>query len=210
MEQKKFVFNISPCRTDAYMPQVSRALEKRTELVSRAQHPELWSKTDKINAMTHGTSRNKGRTKVVSVLWIALGIFPFVPGLIKPQELLIPMIAGGVAIIMGISGLWRNRKNKTSPFEQAAKNLLDARSMLENGKIQISFSSDNMEIAEQVKDQTESIPYFSFEYIIETQDVFLLIFDNRAVILLKQELSNGKPDEFCGFISAAIPNYVKL
>lgn len=26
MEQKKFVFNISPCRTDAYMPQVSRAL----------------------------------------------------------------------------------------------------------------------------------------------------------------------------------------
>lgn len=210
MEQEKFVFNISPCRIDAYISQVSRALEKRTELVSRAQHPELWAKTDKINTMTHEMRWRKGRTKAVSVIWIALGIFLFVPGLIKPQEFLIPMIVGAVAIIAGVSGLWRNRSNKTSPFEQAAKNLLDARSMLENRQIQIIFTPDNMEIVEQDKEQTENIPYSSFEYIIEAENIILLIFDVRAVVLQKQELADKALNEFFDFISALILNYVKL
>lgn len=48
MEQN-FVFQCTPLEPDALIPQVSQALEVRTEFVSRAVCPKLWAVTDRLN-----------------------------------------------------------------------------------------------------------------------------------------------------------------
>lgn len=46
MADTDYIFHISPYDTEKLLPQVSRALEKRTEMVSRERFPGLWKHTD--------------------------------------------------------------------------------------------------------------------------------------------------------------------
>ncbi len=43
MADTDYIFHISPYDTEKLLPQVSRALEKRTEMVSRERFPGLWN-----------------------------------------------------------------------------------------------------------------------------------------------------------------------
>ena len=85
MDQNLFTFQISPL-PEAYIPQLAYALEKRTELLSRIKYPGLWKHTDKLN-QTPKRKKSPLRTKLLGILNLALGIFLFVPGVMKPQEL---------------------------------------------------------------------------------------------------------------------------
>lgn len=208
METAIYIFQISPYDTSSILPQVSKALDKRTELVSRERYPGLWTQTDKLNAMSQGRTRSRLRTRVTSLIFLALGIFLFVPGLVKPQELLVPLIAGGIGIIAGICGLWRSRKHKKNPFDEAAKKLLAEKSDIQPGQYQVLFSAENMIIAERGK--TEHIPYSKFECAVETADIFLLTFDERVTVLLKRDLSKGSIDDFVGFISEKVAKYQSI
>ena len=48
MADTDYIFHISPYDTEKLLPQVSRALEKRTEMVSRERFPGLWKHTDRF------------------------------------------------------------------------------------------------------------------------------------------------------------------
>ncbi len=50
MNEVRFVFRLTAYDTAALQPQVSRALEKRNEMVSRAKYPFLWKRKDKLKA----------------------------------------------------------------------------------------------------------------------------------------------------------------
>ena len=50
MEQT-FSFQITAPDPVRLCPQVSRALEQRTELVSRQKYPKMWNLTDKLNSV---------------------------------------------------------------------------------------------------------------------------------------------------------------
>lgn len=47
MSEPRFVFRLTAYDTKALLPQVSRALELRNEIVSRAKYPFLWKAKDK-------------------------------------------------------------------------------------------------------------------------------------------------------------------
>lgn len=207
MESRAFHFQISPYDTDLLLPQVSKALEKRTEQVSRSTYPGLWSASDRLHAAARGRTRSRVRTKVMSVICLALGIFLLVPGLMEPQELFVPLLAGAAAAGAGIGGLWRSRKHKKSRFDRPAKILLEGkRAVSSDPPAVVSFSESGVTLPAG-QEGGEPIPYGSFERVIETPDGVLLVFDTRAAVLQKRDLTSGTWEEFREFLMEKVPQY---
>ena len=98
MANKNFIFSIKPYDVDTLASQVGWMLEKRTELASRKKLPGLWKLTDKLNAVPRAPEaelkRRKERQRRWGGLLLVMGIFLFVPGVMKPQELPVPLFAG--------------------------------------------------------------------------------------------------------------------
>jgi len=190
----EYTFAISGYDTARLLSQVSRALETRTQMLSRQKYPGMWKMTDGLNRSA-GARQGNGRRKFFSVLCLALGIFLFVPGLMKPQELQGPLFVGAVAIGAGIGGLCRGRKKK-DPFEKAARQLLAGRDETD-GSARVVFSDAGMCICGGGE---ETVPYSDFEFFIEGEDVYLITFAGRVVLLQKKDLQQGA-EEFSAFIA---------
>lgn len=200
-------FQITRYDTTTLLPQVSQALEKRTELISRERYPGLWKIIDKLNTVSRGKRRSSFRTKIMSIICLALGIFLFVPGLLNPQELTVPLIAGAFAIATGILYLYSSRKNRKSSFDKSAKLLLTGKDTIsEKQSIVVSFSEMGMEIRVDGKDFL-SIPYTDFESILETADLFLFVYDTRITVLQKKDLTYKATNDFRNFISKNVSQY---
>jgi len=207
MAAARFVFQIGPYDTETLLPQVSKALEKRTELVSRAQYPGMWKQTDRLNAMAQGKTRSRLRTRLLSIVCLAVGIFLFVPGLVKPQELLVPLLVGAVAIGAGIGGLWRSRKRRKNPFDKSAKLLLAGKDAIPaESAVTVSFSEEGMTIPAD-NGNTELVPYSDFECAVETEDVLLFVYGERVTVLQKSDLTMGNISDFCRLISEKLAKY---
>ena len=75
--------------------ELSRALEKRTELSSRKKDPGLWRQTDRLHAYNERTGNvgtGKGRKifrTVLTIVLLLLGLFLLIPGLMDPKLSLI-------------------------------------------------------------------------------------------------------------------------
>lgn len=113
MEQN-ISFQITPLDVHQLYPQVSRALEKRTELVSREKLPKMWALTDKLNhgpRVPRAVAENRRKRRVLfGLLDWALGVFLLMSGLMEPQELLLPLLVGAVGFGAGVAILWRNKR----------------------------------------------------------------------------------------------------
>lgn len=210
MADTNYIFQISPYDTKKLLPQVSKALERRMEIISREQYPGLWKHTDKFNSMAHGRTRSRFRTRLMSVVCLAAGIFLFVPSLMKPQELLVPLLAGAVAVIAGIGGLWRSRKHKKNPFDKSAKVLLAGKDSISvEQSVEVSFSEDGM-ILPIDNGNTEFVPYNGFECAIEAEDMLLFVYGEHVTVLQKIDLTTGNISDFCKLISEKVTKYQSI
>ncbi len=202
---ENYDFQVTPYDTESLLRQVSTALEKRTELISRQRYPGLWENIDRLNTMAKGRQRSSLRTRIMGIVCLVLGIFLFVPGLLKPQELLVPLLAGAFAILIGVFYLYSVRKNKKNPFDKSAKILLMGTDTISaEQSIVVSFSETEMEIRADDKD-LQHIPYNDFESMIETTDLFLFVHDTRITVLQKTDLTTKATHDFRNFISKNIP-----
>ena len=204
-----FRFQLTPYDTQRLLPQVSKALEKRTELISRERYPALWKITDRISGGKPAQPRSRLRTKFMAVLCLVLGIFLFVPGVTDPQELLVPLIAGALAIIIGILYLWRSRKHRKNPFDRSAQKLLAGKETLSTqSPVTVTFSENGMTFPPSQGKQ-ETVPYTGFSLVVETQELILMVFDTRVTVLQKRDLQGGNVDAFLTFLAERTP-YQKL
>lgn len=207
---ENYNFQITPYDTESLLQQVSKALEKRTEFVSRDRYPGLWENIDKLNAASKGKRRSSLRSKIMSIICLVLGVFLFVPGLMKPQELLVPLLVGAFAIVIGIVYLCIGRKGKKNPFDKSARLLLMGKDTISaKQSIMVSFSESGMEIRADDK-EPQHIPYSDFESMIETEDLFLFVHDTRITVLQKKDLTSNDITDFCNFISMRICKEVTL
>lgn len=207
MENRNYMFRIHSYEIEKLLPQVSKALEKRMELVSRQRYPGMWKYTDKLNSTAHGPMKSKARTKIMSVIYLVLGIFLFLPGLMEPQELLIPLLVGAIAIGAGIGGLWRSRDHRKNPFDNSAKILLTGKDTISaEQELTVSFSQDGMEIAAKGTAPAFT-PYADFECVIETADIFLFVYKEQVTVLQKLDLEAGSLEDFCSLLSENITKY---
>ena len=199
MNQNLFTFQISPL-PEAYIPQLAYALEKRTELLSRAKYPGLWKHTDKLRQIPK-VKKSPLRTKLLGIFNLALGIFLFVPGVMRPRELFVPLIVGAIGIGAGIGALLRGKVKRKNRFDKPACQLW-AQFKDKTGAT-VTFTDSEMAITSG--DDTEHTPYSDFEYIIETSDLFLVTFFGKVIVLQKDTLSEGTCSDFCQYISEHVP-----
>lgn len=207
MADTDYIFHISPYDTEKLLPQVSRALEKRTEMVSRERFPGLWKHTDRFRSMARGRKRSRLRTRGMSALCLAAGIFLAVPGLMEPRELFVPLLVGAAAMGAGIIGLWQSRARKKNPFDRAAKILLEGKDMSSAEQAaSVSFSEEGMTVPAG-GGKAEFVPYREFECAVETADSFLFVFGGRVLLLQKMDLKAECTGDFCSLISEKVKPY---
>lgn len=203
-----YSFKMEKINIEDKLDELSMALNKLSELMSREALPNLWKYTDKLNR----GRQNISRKKVIGVLFIALGIFLLVPGIMRPQELLAPLIFGLIAILVGIKNLVK--KEVKNPFDKSAKLLLGNINSNIDGKIvTVAFLEDRMEIPIIVlnsgKREDEVVTYSEFKYIIENRSIFLLVYNDKALVLEKNNLMPNNLEEFIEFISSKV-TYIDL
>lgn len=196
MSDANFTFQVTPCNADALLPQISRALEKRTELLSRRQYPNLWKQTDRFNAMPRNPNRSPLRTRILSILCLGAGIFLLVPGLMEPQELFVPLVVGALAVAAGVGGLWRGFAPRRDRFADPAHKLLQA---VGDAAGTVSFGDAGMELP-WPDGTVRQIPYSEFECVVEAPDVFLLVYGDHVSVLQKADLAQGGAAEFRAFL----------
>lgn len=201
-----YLFQISSYNIGRLLPQVSKALEKRSEHLSRERYPKMWRSIDRLPSPSRGAKRSRLRTRLFSVLCLAVGVILVVPGLMEPKELLVPLVAGAAAVVLGASGLWRTRKNREKPFDRSARLLLEGKDQTpESPAPVVSFSDQGMTFSE--KDKTEFVPYSDFESAWETEDTLLLVFGQRVTLLQKQDLVQGDLGGLSRLLSEKVPTY---
>ena len=211
-----YLFQLTPLDIDTLLPQVEEALKKRTELMSRSQHPTLWKQTDRLRAIPKASDpvlkRRRVFRKLMSVLNLSLGILLFVPGLMDPKELLIPLVVGALAIVASLMGLFGLRKVKTNPFAAPASALLAQQTLVPNETIHVLFTEDGMEFHSANPLESESkclnkIPYEHFEYVIETTASFLLTYNGVVTILQPCDLITCSQEAFSTFLSSKVLSF---
>lgn len=199
-------FQIHPYDVEALRPQVSRALEKRTELRSRKSVPGLWKITDRFRTMGKAPegvlNRRRRRGRLWSAACLALGIFLLVPGLMDPESLWLLAAVGAVDIVWGAVSLWMGRKRRVraNPFDKSAGALLQGKDRIPLGTVQAVFSEAGMTIADAEREET--VPYSDFECCVETEDILLFVYQERATVLQKRDLAAGDLDSLRDFLSA--------
>ena len=198
MEQ--YIFTPTTCEA-GMEEELAAALEKRTEIVSRAEYPKMWKATDALNRYAaRGGKRRGPLRKVLSWVLILAGLFLAIPGMMEPKELRIPLITGVLSVLLGVLYLLSTRPvKKNDSFRQAAVKLLQSMSHAETANVQVVFDDDGMKVNTQ--DSTRIVPYDEMEMLIETPRLYLLTYGGRATLLQKKDLT-GDTQAFVGFLSA--------
>jgi len=197
MADKNFIFSMKPYDVNTLFPQVAQILQKRVEIASRKKLPGLWKITDKLNAVPRAPEaelkRRKERQRRWGGLLLVMGIFLFVPGVMKPQELPVPLVAGFIAIVMGMLYLRKGDRKKKS-LEKKAKQLLEKmNASMEGQKLRLIFYDAELAITGVGDDK--KISYANMECALETADLFGLIYENQIVLLQKKELLLGNAED---------------
>ena len=204
MAEPMFVFSLTKPDADALVKQVSRALETRTQLKSRKEHPTLWKATDKLNdyAQKGENAKKKRHVPWTGILCLVLGVFLFVPGLMAPREMTGALVIGALGIFAGLWSLKRQSPSKSKsrdPFDRPARQLLESL----QGGAQVHFTEEGMTLLPRDVPPA-SVSYDKIELVVEAEDVYLLFLLRSTFVLQKADLTEGDANDFGNFLSSKV------
>lgn len=207
----KFVFELTGYDEESFISQVSKALEKRTESVSRNKYPRVWEYIDKMNSKgrvsEEVSKKRRRRYKVYGILFMLVGFFLLIPSLVKPEELLVPLLAGAFAIVIGMLYLWFGRKPKEknmTSFDRTAMKLFDEYKKIP-AEVTVTFTDDKVQLAGDAV-----FDYGDMNKFYITKDFLIIIWKERITILQKKDLSSCSAEEFINFITYKSQNLFKV
>ena len=183
--------------TENLFYEISEAIAKRTEIFSRKKLPGLWEKTDELNAKNlsePALKRRKKFRKINGLICLALGNFLFVPGIVAPKELFVPLIVGAFATVFGISAVIP-RKTDAEKFLKKAKNLAKAINSSLKPEDTVVFGEDGI-----FENGGLLMKYEELENVIENKNIFLVCDGKKIMILRKNDMILGNKEEFLNFI----------
>lgn len=191
-----FTFAIGPVSRDDLTDQLARALDLRTELRSRQAVPRMWKVTDKLREHTteDAARRRAIKNRVFGIIFLVLGLILAIPAF-AVGGLSGATIGGVIAMIVGVTYLSPKSKNPPRRCVQTAGRLLALRASAPTATV--SFDDTGMTVG-----SSAPIPYAQMEGILETRDLYLLIFQNSAMFLLKEEQTVGTPEALSEFFRA--------
>lgn len=195
-----YIFQINQLDAAALQSQACQALNKRAELISRKKHPRLWERSDRRNkgkSPEEIAKKQKLRSRILSLCVIALGAFLFVPGLMDPAELMVPLMAGAAGMIVGLFTLASSLKPTRDPFDQLATALVNG--MTDIVPATVTFTGEAMTV--EANGTSETTPYDRFEFVIDQPDLFLVTFGLQSIIVLPKKDLTGSAEEFKAFLA---------
>lgn len=207
MEESRFVFRLTPYDTELLLPQVRKALEMRTELLSRQRYPALWAQTDRFRKMSKGRTRSRLRTTVMSLLCLVLGIVLLVPGLMGPEELFVPLVVGAVAVVSGVMGLWSVCRKLRDAFDAPARKLLSGTETIPSGQAVVTFTQEGFEIS-GAEAESWQVPYAEVETAVKTADALLIVYADRVMLLQDRDLAEGEKTDLDVMLRQKIGSYL--
>lgn len=210
MLHREYIFSMSNYAAEGLLSQVSRILEQITQQNARKKSPGLWKLIDKLNsgkrAPEEELRRRRKREKRWGGLFLVMGIFLFVPGIMQPQELTVPLVVGLFAIVLGMIYLRRDGKKK-NVFNVPARQLLEQLNpLMKDQRMRVSFSEEGITFTEEGT-EAEQLLYEAVEYSFETEDLFALVYDGKILLFQKKELLIGTEDEFRKKLEGLLPFY---
>lgn len=218
MDQIEFIFQVSALDKETLLPQISQALEKRVEIHSRQLMPKMWKQTDQANEKISEEEQKKRRlrNKITGIILIILGLAILIPGMVNQERNMVLIIAGAIAVVAGLFKLRGGVKPpKKEKFDSAAEDFLDgqAESIAEES-VQVCFSSEEMiTVMGDLEDlDQDAVTFDQIEFVMETQDIFFVIYQRRGVVLQKKDLDVelGTLDEFRAFVNENIKEIIDL
>lgn len=213
MEEIEFIFQTSALDKQSLLPQISKALEKRLEIRAGQMQPNKAA----APMTEEEKKRQRKRKKIQGILMMAVGVFAAVAGLIVEGRNMLLIVVGVIALIYGFLNFRTTAALTGDPekFNKAAQEFLDSREESVQGqKVQVCFSGEEMITVMGELDELdqEAVAFDQIEMVLETKDVFLVIYDRRGVILQKKELDPdmGSAEDFRDFIKAHIKTFVPV
>lgn len=198
----EFVFCPTVYQAEELEEELSRALEKRTEILSRAEYPKMWEKTDKLNETAARAAKKRKRRKWMEkyLPWVLLvmGVFLLVPGVMDPVELRVPLLAGTFAVAVALMSFLRRHLEKKQPsFHKSAKRMIENLHTIEGTGLRAVFGEEGLTVSAQGNESL--IGYDKFEMLVETPLLFLLTYSGNAIVFQKKDMTQGESTAFAAF-----------
>ncbi|MFC4803709.1 hypothetical protein [Filifactor villosus] len=200
--KKEFVFRVSPLEGRKIEGQIAAILEKRTELISREQHPKMWMLTDKMNKdrSQEALRRISLRSKIYGTVLLINGLALSLPFLAEAGKFWHLILIGVVSLLFsaaffsfGSSGT----SGKKTSFDKAARKLMDRPESLIGEELRF--------VREGLFAKEEGIAYKDFEFFFETGDLFAVTSRGRLLLLKKEDLCETSSEDFVRFIREVVP-----
>lgn len=205
MEKRIFRFCIEPQDRSAYCGELARALEKRTEMLSREKYPGMWKVTD-FSADYAQKGSPQRHTKLRGAVFLAVGIFLALTALMAEQRLWALLIGGIAASVWGLVLLfYKKEKQSSRRFLNAAQTLLQNTALKDGTSAEVLFDEDAMTM--KTGNEEEKIAYPKFECAVETENLYLICADERALVLEKSRIACGENKDFKEFLGTKTSFY---
>lgn len=196
---------------EALLPQIAHALKTRIDSLSRLKYPGMWEQADRAAAKDtpeKKAAREKAaaiRHRLWGIVFLALGIFLLVPGMIEPGKLTAPLIAGVIAVLFGCKRLFGKyvsaEQKMYQRYDASARRLLTSLNNAQaSGTPTLSFDEEAMTM-ETPNGSEEIIPYTAMEYVIEEEDLILITFGTKITVIRQTEIVEGDIDAFLPFMA---------
>lgn len=198
MEQ--YIFAPTACEA-GLEEELAAALEKRTEIFSRASLPGMWKKTDALNRYAaRGQQAERNFTQGPSVGADPRGTFSGDPWGDGAKGAAHTAHCGRLLYVIGhFKPSAAAPARRKGSFRRAAAGMLQNTSGLAEASVQVVFDDEGMKVITQ--DSTRTVPYEEMEMLIETPQLYLLTYGGKATLLQKKDLT-GDAEAFVGFLSA--------
>ena len=204
-----FVFTRAPL-DEALLPQIAHALKTRIDSLSRLKYPAMWEQADRVAAKDtpeKKASREKAaaiRHRLWGIVFLALGIFLVVPGIMEPGKLTLPLIVGAIAVLMGVKRLFGKyvsaEEKMMRRYEASARQLLNQLNRAQTtGEPTLSIDEETMTMTTP-NGSEEVVPYTAMEYVIEEEDLILITFGTKITVIRQTEIVDGDIAEFLPFM----------
>ncbi len=199
----RFRFQITPYTDSGLVDEVAELLRARNETESRRKYPSLWAKTDQLNASRAShvpdtaapVPKKSGLRILRGIIFLLLGLFLLIPGIITKQVLLI--VVGAVGIILGIRRLLPQRApDPLKPFRTPALRLISAVSAL--GREEKSHHTDFFD--DVLSPDGNDLVYEEIDGIYESERLYLFVWSGHALLLQKKDLCEGEADALSSFL----------
>ena len=175
--------------------------------------PALMNPTELWGLLLAGGAAFGVGTGILWVLWrkplgvislLAGGLLIFA-GFGAPEQLGSVMGLGIVCLLLGGTALFSGRLHRETPYDRAARELLaHARDFL--GDIDtLWLLPEGIGATFQSEAAPETLlPYKEVERMVETDSLWILVLQDKAMLLQKSELQ-GDPEEFRAFLREVVP-----